>query len=276
MRELEIEGKSVTVAVENGLKELGLRRDQVEVQVLAEGSSGFLGIGAKPAKVLLREKHWADPASGPSEPPLARPASKSAPAPKRSRPREEHRERPAAANGHAQAAPEAHRAERPAEDAPVDTAKARETAEGVLREILTLMGISDASIKTGWDAEQWRVRAEVECADAGLLVGKGGKTLDSLQFLTTVITGRRMKVPVAVQVDSQGHWRQIEEKIVSEIEKAVSEVKATGRAFKLEPMEPAMRRLVHRKLTRHPEIETSSEGEGSWRKVVLRPRAKGS
>ena len=106
----------------------------------------------------------------------------------------------------------------------------------------------------------------MECADAGLLVGKGGKTLESLQFLTTVITGRRMKVPVAVQVDSQGHWRQIEEKIVSEIEKAVSEVKATGRAFKLEPMEPAMRRLVHRKLTKHPEVETSSEGEGSWRK----------
>lgn len=275
MRELEIDGKSVTVAVEAGLKELGLRRDQVEVQVLEEGSSGFLGIGAKPARVLLREKHWTDPASGPAEPPLARPASKSAPAPKRSRPREEHRERPAAANGHAHPVSETHRAERaPAEDVPVDTAKALETAEGVLREILGLMGISDASIKTGWDAEQWRVRAEVECADSGLIVGKGGKTLESLQFLTTVITGRRMKVPVAVQVDSQGHWRQIEEKIVSEIEKAVSEVKATGRAFKLEPMEPAMRRLVHRKLTKHPDIETSSEGEGSWRKVVLRPRAK--
>jgi spoIIIJ-associated protein len=294
MKEIETEGKNVTIAVENGLKQLGLRRDQVEVQVVEEGSPGFLGIGSKPARVLLREKRWGTE-SAPEEPPALRP---SAARPPQGRAPQDHS--PHSAGGPRHHPPRHHRHERshpaPAErrppgapaqaesqpgagaapPAPADTAKACETALGVLREMFSLMGIGGALVQTRWDSEQERVRAEVESSDAGVIIGKGGKTLESLQFLVTVITGRRLGSPVAVQVDTQGYWKRIEDRIVSDIEKAVSEVRKTGHPWHFDPMDPAMRRLVHRKLMNHPEVETSSEGEGPWRKVVIRPRRKGN
>jgi spoIIIJ-associated protein len=144
----------------------------------------------------------------------------------------------------------------------------------VVKEVLALTGLSAPTTRTAWDAEQVRVRVEVETPDAAILIGKGGKTLESLQFLVTVIVGRRMGVPVAVQVDSEGYWKRIEERIGADVQAAVSDVKQTGRPFRFEPMEPAMRRLVHRKLMNHPDVETASEGEGAWRKVVVKPRRK--
>ncbi|TPW17370.1 MAG: single-stranded nucleic acid binding R3H domain-containing protein, partial [Elusimicrobia bacterium] len=63
MKEIECEGRTVTIAVENALKELGLRRDQVEVTVIDEGSAGVLGFGIKAAKVQVREKRWGEPSA---------------------------------------------------------------------------------------------------------------------------------------------------------------------------------------------------------------------
>lgn len=295
MRETEIEGKTVTIAVESGLKELGLRRDQVEVEVLDQGSPGFLGIGAKSARVRIREKIWGEGAKEPQEPKerKAGPTSKPRrdPEPRRSsrgrhsggrggdrgpsgrqdRKRDEPR-------GRRRRSPEKQpRRERPSRPAPVedvDTGKACETAEAVLKEILDLASLTDAKVTCVWDEEQSRVRAEVETADAGLLIGKAGRTLEALQFLVTVIVGRKTGVPTAIQVESQGYWKKIEEKILSETERAVREVKRTGRSYRFEPMEPALRRLVHRKLVDDPDVETSSEGEGPWRKVVVRPKGR--
>lgn len=280
MKELEMEGKTVTIAVEHGLKEIGLRRDQVEVQVLQEGNAGFLGIGAKPARVLIREKRWGPEAPEPSEPPSVRPAAPkpaarphSTPRPERHAPRGERSPRPHAAPEHRpHPAPERREPRPQPEDVPVDTAKACAVAQEVLKEFLPLLGVAEVGVNTAWDPEQARVRAEVETADAALLIGKGGKTLESLQFLVTVIAGRRMGSPVAVQVDSQGYWKRIEERIVADIGAAVDQVKKTGRPWRFEPMDPAMRRLIHRKLMNDPDVETASEGEGPWRKVVVKPR----
>ena len=116
--------------------------------------------------------------------------------------------------------------------------------------------------------------AEVATADAGLLIGKGGRTLEALQFLTTVMVGRKTGTPTAIQVECEGYWQKIEAKVISETEHAAAEVKRTGRAYRFEPMEPAMRRLVHRRLVDDPDVETASEGEGPWRKVVVKPRKR--
>ncbi|HAH07247.1 MAG TPA: hypothetical protein DCM05_12115 [Elusimicrobia bacterium] len=276
MKEIEVEGKTVTIAVENGLKQLELRRDQAEVQVLDEGSAGFLGIGAKPARVLIREKRWGE-SSSPVEPPSVRPQSPK-PAPRSHTPRPERAPRPP----RPQQAPKP-RAEGPAPEErprktetepPADIPKACETAEAVVKEVLALTGVGAPTTRAAWDAEQVRVRVEVDTPDAAILIGKSGKTLESLQFIVTVIVGRRMGSPVAVQVDSQGYWKRIEDRIVSDIQAAVGDVKRTGRPFRFEPMDPAMRRLVHRKLMNDPDVETASEGEGPWRKVVVKPRRK--
>jgi spoIIIJ-associated protein len=134
----------------------------------------------------------------------------------------------------------------------------------------------ESKVTCAWDTAQNRAKAEVETPEPGLLIGKNGKTLESLQFLVTVIVGRRTGVSTAIQVECEGYWKKVEEKILEDVGRAVEDVKRTGRPFRLEPMEPALRRLVHRKLQDDPDVETASEGEGPWRKVVIRPKAKHS
>jgi spoIIIJ-associated protein len=256
--EIEKEGKTVTIAVENGLKELNLSREDVEVQVLDEGNAGFLGIGAKLARVRIRRKHWEGEKGGNGEPDRKPAAAKREPKPAKA----------------VRSAPKS--AKRPArrDDGPVDTDKACSEAKSLLAKILELAGVANAVVRTEWDSEQHRVKAEIESEDGGLLIGKGGRTLESLQFLTTVILGRKLGSPTAVQVETEGYWQRVEEKILSETKRAVAHVKEKGGAYRFEPMEPSLRRLIHRELTDHPEVETASEGEGSQRRVVVKKRRR--
>ena len=269
MEGIESEGKTVAEAVENALRRLGLRRDQVEVEILAEGSAGFMGIGARPARVRLVEKRWGDAPAPPSAPPRRsepRPQRQSAPPPPR-------RHAPAPAPARASAPAPQPREERDAEPAkPVDPAAACAEAQKRLTETLGLMGLGGTKAAAAWDKVQERVRATVEGADAELLVGSDGRTLESLQFLVTLMVGRAVGTPVAVQVDALGYWAKKEGEIMAEAKKAVETVKASGKPVRLSPMDATMRRLIHRQLAEDPEIMTASEGEGTWRKVVIKPR----
>ncbi|OIO12408.1 MAG: hypothetical protein AUJ52_00240 [Elusimicrobia bacterium CG1_02_63_36] len=256
-QEIETEGKTVTIAVENGLKELNLRREDVEVQVLEEGNAGFLGIGSKPARVLIRSKRWTGEEG--AKTPERKPAAKREP--KSAKP-----VRPAA---------KAATRRSPAQALPVDEEKACAEAKRLLEEILRLAGVDEPKITAEWDVEQHRVHAEIESDDSGLLIGKGGRTLESLQFLTTIIVGRKLGVPTAIQVETEGYWKRLEEKVIAEAERAVSQLKENGGVYRFEPMEPSLRRLIHRTLADNPDVETASEGEGSSRKVVVKARRAG-
>ena len=285
MEELESEGKSVSEAVEAALKKLGLRRDQVEVQILQEASSGFMGIGAKTARVKITQKHWGDPSPAAAAPakPAGRPfverrsQNQTRRQPER---RQERRPEPKPPRPESRPDPkpdlprpprhETH--EKPA--VPVDTKAACRESETVLKEIFSLMSFASPTIAISWDAKQERVKAEIESQDADKLVGQDGKCLESLQFLSTLILSRRLGTPAAVQVEALGYWEKREEEILSQAQRGIEEVKRTGKPSRLAPMDPAMRRLIHRNLAGHPDVETASEGEGSWRKIVIRPRKK--
>lgn len=263
MESIESEGKTVAEAVDSALKKLNLRRDQVEVQILQEANPGFMGFGAKPARVKIAEKLW---------------GTKSAPQPAVREPR------PAAGPKKQNSAPPPPRPYIPppqpipppasAENASVDPRAACDQGIEKLKGILRLMALSNPSLSADWDSAQERVKIRVEAPDVEKLIGPGGKTLESLQFLLTLILSRSLGAPVAVQVDALGHWEKREKDILSEARRAVDEVKTTGRPFRLSPMEAPMRRLVHKTLASHPDVETASEGEGSWRKIVIRPRKR--
>lgn len=302
MKEIEIEGKTVTLAVEKGLSELGLRRDQVEVQVLQEPAPGFLGMGAKPAKVRIREKIWGEEEHHEAAPPPARrtethsdapsyssrnpnpirdnsPYANQAPRRRTGVPRgrtvESNRARPqqhGGGHGNHRSAPASRSVVPPP---PADTGKACTEAKSVLEELLPLVQVTPSKITTSWDAEQVRVRAELETPDAEFLLGQEGKTLEALQFIVTLTLSRRMQTPVAVLVEVGNYWQTKEEEIMLQVHQAMEVVKRTKQPVRLKPMSAVMRRLVHRTLTNHPEIETVSEGEGIWRKVVLKPRHRG-
>jgi spoIIIJ-associated protein len=276
MESIESEGKTVAEAVEKALEKLGLRRDQVEVQILQEASSGFIGLGAKPAKVRITEKLWGEPAATgagkpqmPARKPILRdepkaahseqvvrqPVRAAAPKKEAEKPKERHKE-PAA----------------PAAASAVDAKAACASAEQTLKELAGLMGLAELKLETSFDAQQERVKVIADGADAERLIGPEGRTLEALQFLSTLIVGRKVGAPVAVLVDAHGYWDKKEQEILAQARRAASEVKSTRKPVRLQPMEAPMRRLVHRDLAENPDVETSSEGEGSWRKIVIRPR----
>jgi len=307
MQEITMEAKSVAQAIEQGLKELGLRRDQVEVTILQEPSAGILGLGAKPARVLLREKLWmpegvvAPPpqSEAPSEaarPPVSE-ATGTTPA-EPERPPSIAREMPAPPRprqgGGARGARRFRDRWELGERGPRRTAEVAEgvpaapytpqvpatqnqysqQAKNVLEELLRLMQLGEFSVLAGWDEVQERVRAEVVSPQARSLIGQDASTLEALQLLTTLIVNRRLKSQVVVQVDAEGYWHRLEERVVAQARRGVEEVKRTGRPYRLDPMDAALRRLVHRTLAGDPDVETVSEGDGPWRKVVLKPRNK--
>ena len=273
MNNIESEGKTVALAVETALKTAGLRRDQVEVEILNEGAKGFMGFGSKPARVRLTEKHWGDHGK-------STPAPKPPAAPRRSesgrRSQQKSSRAPRSADAHRPDPRPDQRTESPRRGdrviSPEKTEAARTEGEKFIVELMRLMQVSDAKVTVLWDDTQDRLRATIDTTEAERLIGQGGKTLESLQLLVNLMIMRRIGEAVPLQVDTGGYWKNREDAILTEAQKGIETVKSTGRPCRLQPMLPQMRRLVHRSLADHPDVVTSSEGEGSWRKVVLRLR----
>jgi len=155
-----------------------------------------------------------------------------------------------------------------------EAAEACAKAQKLIVELLQLMAIAAPSATAAWDPELERVKVSVESQDATLLVGRDGRVLESLQFLATLMLSRGGGEPLAVQVDALSYWEKREQAVLDEARRAVETVKATGKPVRMEPMDSSMRRLVHRTLTAHTDVTTASEGEGPWRKLVIRPRAR--
>ncbi|HEX4048298.1 MAG TPA: RNA-binding cell elongation regulator Jag/EloR [Elusimicrobiota bacterium] len=303
MQPIENEGRTVAEAVEGALKRSGLRRDQVEITVLDEGAPGFLGIGAKPARVRLTEKRWgpdspapepapAKPVSAPRParpprpaPPPPRPfipaptyvAPKPAPKPAAAPPPDPapRREAPRPASARSESrAPRERDAQRPSfrPATPEEAAQACAKAQQLVVDVLRLMEIAAPTATAAWDSDMERVKVVVESQDASVLVGRDGRVLESLQFLATLMMSRGAPAPVAVQVDALSYWEKREASIIDQARAAIETVKATGKPVRLEPMDSSMRRLIHRTFAASPDVTTASEGEGAWRKIVIRPR----
>ena len=337
MRELRVEGKTVQAAVDKGLLDIGVRRDQVEVDIIEKGSTGFLGFGAKAAVVVLREKKWR---SG------DRPGGAADSGRRESRSRDDNRssggrrergggrgergggrrdgrpqgggrknapgkfkrdegfysvnaesfekiplsaltkpqpQQPPQTQQHAEeyhpAAPVAQEPAAPLvlvevelKPIPQELAQAAENAKTALCEVLSRMSIKAENITMGWDPAQARIMLDFDCDNPETVIGQDGRTIEALQYLIILMISRKGNSPVAVQIDTNKYWRRIESRIIANIKSGVAEVENSGRVYRFEPMAPAMRRFVHKMVADNPKVETYSEGEGKWRKVVLRPK----
>ncbi len=308
MKEIQIEAKNVQLAVEKALKELALRRDQVEVVVLNEGSGGFLGIGSKKACVVVREKKWTGEQKSPKDYHAPKKSESRAFKPQKTQQRgnesaqrnsshgsdrrggyekkrqnfakdASYQRKPAEA-----AAPAAENAIRPApqnapqpsaaepqKQMPVEINTAVETAKTTLFEILTLMGVKSSEIKGNWDPSQSRISVEFSAETPGIFTQTDSGTLDALQFIVTLIVSKKCKTQIAVQVDTCGYWKNIEDRVMQEVNKAVDIVKKTRKPYRFEPMPSSLRRFIHKALANQQEIETVSEGESRWRKIIIKP-----
>jgi spoIIIJ-associated protein len=247
MAALEVKGKTVDQAIFNGLNELELGIDEVEIEILHDGR-GLFGIG-KSALVRMTPKSEIQGAAEEQE----------SPAPKKSRVRTE---RPA------------RREEKEPtefvqkEIVPADKPSA---AEGFLNELFDKMNL-DARCVTVENAEVDKI--VLQGKDTAALIGRRGETLDAIQYITGLVLNKGKQDYKRVMLDTENYREKREEALVRLANRIAQKVARTGRKVTLEPMNPYERRILHATLQSNSRVETFSEGEEPFRRVVVRTRRK--
>ena len=155
-------------------------------------------------------------------------------------------------------------------DKPTDLVKA--TSE-VLDSLVSKLGVSVVvSLKQAERPDLGGPVFEIEGDDSGLLIGRRGETLKSLQFLVKVIVGRRLQARANLMLDVEGYQQRRYETLTTLALKVAQRVATTGRSIPLEPTPPDERRIVHVALAEHAQVTSESTGEGDSRQVVIRPK----
>ena len=201
MKFVEKSGKSVEEALRLALIELEATREQVEYEVLEEGSKGFLGIGAKETRIRVSKK-----------------------------------------------------------DSVIDSARV------FLNSILKEMNIeAELDIQQHDDVLNVNMNGE----DMAILIGKRGQTLDSLQYLVSLVVNKNKDEYLRVVLDTENYRAKRKETLESLAEKLAAKVKKSRKNVILEPMNPYERRIIHSALQNNPNVSTKSEGDEPYRKVVI-------
>ncbi len=252
MEKIEVTGKNVDEALTNALLKLETTSDMVDYEVIEKGSSGFLGIASKPAKLLVWKKEEAaceaDVAEASCE----------------------------AATSAASASS--------VDKAPVSNSTIENRIRTFLGDIFKTMEIEvdniDIEIKEASgsaasedDAESKEDIAEI-CVnlvgkDLGVLIGKRGQTLDSLQYLTSLVANKGCDRYYRLKLDTENYRERRKATLESLAKNIAYKVKRTRRPVSLEPMNPYERRIIHSALQNDRYVTTRSEGEGSFRHVIV-------
>jgi len=257
MEPIEVTGKTVEEAVQAGLSSLGLRKDQVEVDVLDEGSRGFLGlVGFRHARVRIRPVN-ADPSSDGDAT-----SSRAFPRPRPQVTRD--------ASGPLEHDP---RVDRHRIDTDVVDEGALSYGAKFLEGLVSVMGL-DAEV-CECQAEEITM-LEVEGKSLGVLIGRHGETLDSIQYLVNLAAGRAVRASgeeerVRYVVDVAGYRRKREETLRAMAAEAADKVIGDKKRQVLEPMSALERRIVHMALKDVDGVVTHSEGREPYRRIVISP-----
>ncbi|MEE9401087.1 MAG: RNA-binding cell elongation regulator Jag/EloR [Dehalococcoidia bacterium] len=143
-------------------------------------------------------------------------------------------------------------------------------AKEVLENLLSLVEISaSVNLEAGGSGDQAVISLDIEGEDLGILIGRRGETLSSLQYLVNLIVGRRLKAGVGVVVDVAGYRQRRYESLRLLARRLADQVRSTGSSVTLEPMPAAERRIIHLELSDNPYVITQSIGQGEARKVAI-------
>ena len=264
-------GKTIDEAIENALAQLGMDRDSVSVQVLAQAKSGFLGIGATPAKVEVTYEA-PDPAPKVALSSASRSKPKAKPAVKPEEPKAEKVEMPKAEPPREQKpkAPKAPKAEAPAkpkEYAPAEPGSVEEKIEVFLKGLLEHMG--SAAVPHAWKGEENTYMVELTGEDLGYLIGRRGDTLDALQHLANYTINRGVEGHIRINVDAESYRSKREDSLRRYAVKKAQQVLKAHRRTTLEPMNAYERHIIHATLQDTERITTYSVGTEPNRRVVI-------
>ncbi len=211
---MEASGRSIEEATEIALAELGATREEVEIQILAQGRR-LLGWGSPEARVRV----------------TLRP--------------------------------------------PVQEDETTQTAQEVLERLLSEMGV-EAQVsprQPEGSGEESPLILDVQGPDLGVLIGRRGETLMSLQYITRLIVSRKLSRWANIVVDVEGYKKRRERSLTQLAHRMAERALLLGQAVSLEPMLPHERRIIHLALLDQEGVTTESVGEGDHRKVVIYPKS---
>jgi len=300
-------GKTIDLAIEAALTQLGLERDDVSVQVLAQAKAGFLGFGSAPAKVQVtyeapdpvpeapkvalssasRSKpKAAAPVKKPEapKPEAPKPEAPKAQAPKAETvkpetPKQSKPEAPKAPKAEAPKQPKAPKTEAPKQKAPkapkaepktfapAEPGSTEEAIETFLKGLLEHMGSN--AVPHAWKVDKNTYKAELVGDDLGYLIGRRGDTLDAIQHLCNYSVKREAEGHIRINVDAEEYREKREESLRRYARKKAQQVLKNRRRTTLEPMNAYERHVIHATLQEMDNITTHSTGTEPNRRVVI-------
>ena len=273
MSYIDVTGKTEEEAIAKALEQLGLDRDEVSVEILERAKSGFLGLGASPARVRVsygpEEMRFEEPA----------PAKPAVPEKPKAQPQKKAEKKPEAKPEVKEVKPEKKekkekkpekKAENP-EIAPIDLPLCDDGNAKRITEFLT--GLlehldSPAEVKV-YEAEKGRYKVIIEGDKLGALIGRRGETLDAIQQLTNYAVNARGEKRVRVHVDAENYRAKREASLESLAKKVAAKVTKYHRSVTLEAMNAYERHVIHAALQDEPNISTYSIGSEPNRRVVV-------
>ncbi|MBD5516446.1 MAG: protein jag [Lachnospiraceae bacterium] len=203
MEFIEVSAKTVNDAITEACQKLTVTSDKLEYEVIEEGSSGFLGIGSKPAIIKARVK-----------------------------------------------------------------SSVEDTARDFLNEVFRAMDLT-VVVDVKYNEDESSMEVDLSGDEMGVLIGKRGQTLDSLQYLVSLVVNKNVENYIRVKVDTE-NYRQRRKETLENLAKNISyKVKRTKRPVSLEPMNPYERRIIHSALQNDKYVTTHSEGDEPFRHVVV-------
>ena len=246
-------GRTVEEAEEQALAALGADRSEVEVEILSRGRQGFLGIGGELAEVRVTRHS----AAGPREESPAAPDDGD----------RDDDDLDDGARVEEQPDSVESRAEVAAADTPAEAA-----IQAVERILETVGADVDVSLRSSHDEFTGGPVIDINGPDSGLLIGRRGNTLQSLQFIVQSIVRQQFEEEnIRVALDVEQYRQRREDSLREMADRVASRVSQTGRSITLEPMPPSDRRVIHLYLDTREGIRTESVGYGESRKVQIIP-----
>ena len=203
MEYIEVSAKTVNDAIIEACQKLSVTSDKLEYEVIEEGSTGFLGIGAKPAIIKAYVK-----------------------------------------------------------------LSVEDNAKNFLKDVFEAMDLV-VVINVKYDEEENSMDIDLSGDEMGVLIGKRGQTLDSLQYLVSLVVNKESEDYIRVKVDTEDYRKRRKETLENLAKNIAYKVKRTKRPVSLEPMNPYERRIIHSALQNDKYVTTHSEGEEPFRRVVV-------
>ena len=278
MEYITVSAKNLDDAITEAQIQLGVTRDHLDYEVIEKGSAGFLGIGMKQAVIKARKKE--------EEPvvveevveetviePVKEEVVAEKPEKEVKKTKENKKEFSGKNNHHKR---RNNRTEAVAKEVPerkeIELAEVEpqtiEACEKFIYDVLNAMDMGEVKVTSKVD-DEGALSINMEGNNMGILIGKRGQTLDSLQYLTNRVANKMQSGYVRVKLDTEDYRRRRKETLENLAKNIASKVKRTRRTVSLEPMNPYERRIIHSTLQSDPAVATHREGEEPYRRVVV-------